>query len=143
MLRPTCFRSELIAIIRARPELLARSRELEADLDELFAEPICLKSPYGGLTRISFEEYTHRWEVRIKAAHLAGLVAEYRCASNPWLDELIGAGRVDVAVFDRWWTLELHGGVEEMVEPADAASVVEVAPEDREWFVPRAQDTAG
>ncbi len=134
MLRPTSFVSDLIAIIRPRPELLARARELDGDLDELFAEPVCLKARYGGHTGLSFEAYTHRWEVRIKACHLARLVGDYRDPSNPWLDELIGAAQVDVAVFDRWWTLELYGEVEEL-EPTEAASVVEVAPEDRAWFV--------
>lgn len=137
MLLPSCFVSDLIAIIRPRPELLARARELGGDLDELFAEPICLKARHGGLTRLSCEEYTHRWEVRIKASHLARLVANYRDASNPWLDELIGAARVDVTVFDRWWILELYGDVDDLVEPT-GPSVVDVGPEDREWFAPTA-----
>ncbi|MFO0681202.1 MAG: hypothetical protein U0234_04080 [Sandaracinus sp.] len=133
MLRPSSFVSELVAIIRPRPELLARSRELDPGLDELFSEPIALKARFGGHTHLSFEEYTRRWEVTIKACHLADLVAEYRSPSNPWLDDLLGAEKVDAGVFDRWWTLDVYGGVEKLVAPPDI-SVVEVAPSDREWF---------
>jgi hypothetical protein len=95
--------------LRPRAELLARTREFDPEVAELFAEPVCLKARYGGLTGNSFEAYTHKWEVRMKAAHLARLVADYRGPSESLAGSADRRGAGRRSGLRPWWTLEFSG----------------------------------
>jgi hypothetical protein len=123
-----------VAIVRPKPELLSRARELDPELVDLLSESEIFTGEHGGLVRMSFEEYTRRVEMKIKALFLIRFAEHYRDGDEKaWPAILIGDGPLRVATFDRWWTLELMEA-EDTLERLERRTRETLAPTGEDWF---------
>jgi hypothetical protein len=102
-------------LIEPRPSLRGRLAPLDdADFQDLLLEPVMLSKEQGGRTVWMREDYA----LTVKLVFLASLKQYDVLQSDTMFEELFGSARLNVQLFDRWWTIrELDDESEESLYP--------------------------